>query len=91
MSKKNLNKNEFEYTASRCKKDGSLYGPIHGADSHYGFKRNDFIGIFLPSMTTLCGVALDGDGKWYILTNDHKGEVTCKKCLASLDKDEGNV
>lgn len=85
-SKKNPNKNPFQYTVTRWKNGGGLYGPVHGADHHYNGKGS--VNAVLPEMTSLCGKTVTGDGKWYILSSNHTGDVTCKKCLATLDKDE---
>lgn len=54
------------YTIQRCRKDNTLYGPVHYFHGH---------------TATLCGKDTER-GPWWILTNHHDGEATCKKCIA---------
>lgn len=59
------------YTVSRCRKDDiTLYGKIHGSKN---------------ANITLCGVNMY-PGMWYVITNNHDGEVTCPKCLKIMER-----
>ena len=58
------------YTIRRCRKNGILYGPSHGADDTYN---------------TVCGVPITA-GNWWVTSNVFDGEITCSKCLAVLKK-----
>ncbi len=55
------------YTVSRCRKRADiLFGVVHGSmDAH----------------KTICGIEINGDGGWWIMTNDRTGEMTCRACL----------
>jgi len=57
------------YVVSRCKKDDTLYGPMHLSAIEDG--------------VTLCGQKVKGDAWWITGVLGHKlsGEPTCKKCL----------
>ena len=55
----------FDHTVQRIKSDDTLYGPVHG--SHDG------------GHNTVCGQ--DINHKFWILTDNYDGEVTCKLCL----------
>ena len=58
-----------QYTVSRCRKNNTLYGPIHGFDG----------------ALTQCGIDTRSNAKdWWVVTNARNGVVTCKKCLVSL-------
>ncbi len=59
------------YTVQRCRKTSDeLYGAIHAANN---------------SSFTLCGKSTRNEG-WWVLTNNHDGAVTCKRCLKKSER-----
>lgn len=63
----------FFYLVSRCRKDDSLYGPLHGT---------------WDADKTLCDHEIDGE-HWWILHTDGDGmKVTCKRCLKEMAKED---
>lgn len=57
------------YIISKCKKDDSLYGAIHGADNS----------------KTLCGKKYDQNWYILNSHEPNLKDITCKKCLKLLD------
>jgi len=62
------------YLVSRCRKDDSIYGPIHGA---------------FDAKKTLCGKDIDWRWRILNVLKDSGREVTCKGCLNKLECEEG--
>jgi len=63
---------DFQYTVRRCRSDDTLFGPIHcGCDINGA-----------PCYETLCKQRINGN--WWILGNEGKEPITCKKCLDAM-------